>query len=309
MTDALSLIKENVSLQELNWWKVGGYAEFYAAPQSIIELQSVWHWAWQKKIKIYIISAGSNVLIQDGLVKGLTLSLHNLKGIEKTEINENILITCLTGTPKSEIAKIFLQNRLPPAIFLTGIPGDMGSGVVMNAGIGESRVPREFCEIVKAIDVLRINENTGEFTTHTFKGSEIKWEYRHSHDWQPGIIIRVTVAWPNQADVNVPNEVRAQTKKRVSTQPLELPNCGSVFRNPVGHKSAQLIESCGLKGYRVGGACVSTKHANFIVNDQKATALDIHKIIEHVRQTVRERTGVVLQTEVVYIGDWEKPSA
>ncbi|MCB0350338.1 MAG: UDP-N-acetylmuramate dehydrogenase, partial [Bdellovibrionales bacterium] len=256
------------------------------------------------KLKIWVISGGSNVLIQDGVVEGLVISLHELKGIEKVQTGEKVLITCLAGTPKSEVAKIFIQNRLPPAVFLTGIPGDMGSGVVMNAGIGENRVPREFCEIVEDIEVLRIDEATGQFSEVKILGRDIKWEYRHSSDWQPGIITRVTVGWSHQADMNVPNDVRAQTKKRITSQPLDLPNCGSVFRNPVGHKSAQLIESCDLKGFRIGGASVSKKHANFIVNDQGATALDIHRVIEHVRATVLEKTGVELKTEVVYIGDW-----
>lgn len=283
---------------------MGGVAQFFVSPKSVEELKSAWKLAWDKKLKIWVISGGSNILVQDGVVQGLVISLHDMKGIEKVETGDEVIIECLAGTPKSEVAKIFLQNRLAPAVFLTGIPGDMGSGVVMNAGIGENRVPREFCEIVRKVEVLRLDDRTGEFSTAEIKGSDIKWEYRHSSDWQPGIITRVTVAWPHVPDARVPNDVRAQTKKRVTTQPLDLPNCGSVFRNPIGHKSAQLIEKCGLKGYRVGGASVSEKHANFIVNDQGATASDVHQVVEHVRRTVLEQTGIELKTEIVYIGDW-----
>lgn len=283
---------------------MGGVAQFFVSPKSVEELKSAWKLAWDKKLKIWVISGGSNILVQDGVVQGLVISLHDMKGIEKVETGDEVIIECLAGTPKSEVAKIFLQNRLAPAVFLTGIPGDMGSGVVMNAGIGENRVPREFCEIVRKVEVLRLDDRTGEFSTAEIKGSDIKWEYRHSSDWQPGIITRVTVAWPHVPDASVPNDVRAQTKKRVTTQPLDLPNCGSVFRNPIGHKSAQLIEKCGLKGYRVGGASVSEKHANFIVNDQGATASDVHQVVEHVRRTVLEQTGIELKTEIVYIGDW-----
>nr|AIA13588.1 UDP-N-acetylenolpyruvoylglucosamine reductase [uncultured bacterium] len=226
------------------------------------------------------------------------MSLHALKGVEKVETGgDEVLVHCLAGTPKSEVAKVFSQNRLAPAIFLTGIPGDMGAGVVMNAGIGENRVPREFCEIVKSIEVLRLDESTGQFSTVTILGRDINWEYRHSSKWQPGIITRVVVGWKNEPDAAVSKEVVIQTRKRVSTQPLDQPNCGSVFRNPLGHKSAQLIEQCGLKGFRVGGASVSKKHSNFIVNDQGASANDVHKVIEHVRKTVLEKTGVELKTE------------
>lgn len=296
-------IEKNKTLKDLNWLRVGGVAEFFALPKTVEELKSAWQWAWQNKKKIWVISGGSNVLVQDGVLKGLMISLHDLKGVTKVETGENILLHCLAGTPKSEVAKYFLQNRLPPAVFLTGIPGDMGAGVVMNAGIGENRTPREFCEIVKQITVLRLDEISGDCSLHTIEGHKIKWEYRHSSNWQPGIIIQVTVGWPNHPDLQVPDDVRAQTKKRVRTQPLDLPNCGSVFRNPLGHKSAQLIESCGLKGFRIGGAAVSLKHANFIVNDQGATASDIKKIIDHVRETVLAKKGVNLVTEVVTIGE------
>jgi UDP-N-acetylmuramate dehydrogenase len=106
--------------------------------------------------------------------------------------------------------------------------------------------------------------------------------------------------------MSVHEGVKNQTQKRVKTQPLNLPSCGSVFRNPLGHKSAQLIERCGLKGYRVGGACVSEKHANFIVNDRGATAQDICAIIKHVRATVLDQAGVELKTEVVFLDDVQK---
>lgn len=296
-------LEKNRSLKEINWWRVGGTAEFFALPKTIEELKAAWHWAWQNKKKIWVMSGGSNILMPDGELKGLLISLHELKGITKIETGADILIQCMAGTPKSELAKYFLQNRLPPAVFLMGIPGDMGAGVVMNAGIGENRTPREFCEIVKHIIVLRIDESSGVFSLHTIAGHKIKWEYRHSSGWQPGIIVEVAVGCPNMPDLQVPQSVREQTKKRVSTQPLDLPNCGSVFRNPLGHKSAQLIESCGLKGFRVGGASISLKHANFIVNDRGAASGDIKKIIDHVRETVFAQKGVSLVSEVVFLGE------
>ncbi|MEQ1664752.1 MAG: UDP-N-acetylmuramate dehydrogenase [Bdellovibrionales bacterium] len=297
------LILKNHSLKDLNSWRVATTAQYFAAPATEEELKEVWHWAWKCKLRSYFISGGSNILFTKDEVKGVVISLHELKGIISVQSTETISIQCWAGTPKSEIAKIFIQNRLPPAVFITGIPGDMGGGVVMNAGIGENRTPREFCEIVYEIEVLRLNELTGEFSHHNILGRDIKWEYRHSSGWQPGIITKVTVHWPHVADMSVHEGVKNQTQKRVKTQPLNLPSCGSVFRNPLGHKSAQLIERCGLKGYRVGGACVSEKHANFIVNDRGATAQDICAIIKHVRATVLDQAGVELKTEVVFLDD------
>lgn len=296
---------ENQPLKDLNWWKVGGTARYFSQPSNIEELKEAFLFGHRNKLPVWILSGGSNVLIQDGVLDGVVISMRGLKTVDAPVIGEDsVEITCEAGTPKSEIAKIFLQSRLPPAVFLTGIPGDMGAGVVMNAGIGEMRTPREFCEIVERIEVLRLNESDEKFEVVEINGKDLIWEYRHCQGWQPGVITKVTVKWANKPDANVPNDVRAQTRKRVSTQPLDLPSCGSVFRNPLGHKSAQLIESCGLKGFRIGGASVSTKHANFIVNDKDAEAKDIHRLIRHVQKTVEEKTGVRLQTEVVYIGDW-----
>lgn len=294
----------NQSLKELNWWKVGGEAEYFLAPQTEQELSEAISW-WQKNpMPIYILSAGSNILIQDGLIKGLVLSLHQLSGVESAiEQSGRLQIICLAGTPKSEIAKIFLQKKLAPAVFLTGIPGDMGGGVVMNAGVGEQRTPREFCEIIDWIEVFPLDKSE-KIASKKILTSDLKWEYRHSSGWQPGVISRVQVSWPLQADANVMNEVREATKKRVATQPLNQPSCGSVFRNPPGHKSAQLIEAAGLKGFSIGGAQVSTKHANFIINTGHATAMDIRKLIDHVRETIQKSKNLELQTEVQFIGDW-----
>jgi UDP-N-acetylmuramate dehydrogenase len=206
-------------------------------------------------------------------------------------------IVALAGTAKAEAARAFMQKKLMPAIFLTGIPGDLGGGVVMNAGVGEMIVPREFCETVKWIDVLRAN-----LDVERVLGSQIKWEYRHSSGWQPGVIVRVCLEWKEESDPNVLNLVRQATQKRVQSQPLELPSGGSTFRNPPGLKAAKIIDECGLKGFRVGGASVSMKHANFIVNDQNATAEDIRNVILNVKQEVKNKTGIDLHEEVILFG-------
>jgi UDP-N-acetylmuramate dehydrogenase len=289
-------IQKNISLKNTNWWKVGGDAEFFAEPKNIEELKSVYAWALKEKNQIHIISGGSNILISDGLLKGLTISLKQLKGIETTEIHDHITITALAGTPKSDAARIFLQNKLAPAVFLTGIPGDLGGGVVMNAGIGETRTPREFCEITDFIEVLK-----PDLTIKKYLHSEIEWSYRHSNNWQPGIIVKVGLKWPNQPDAQVSNDVREATKKRVSSQPLNLPSCGSTFRNPPNHKAGKLIEEAGLKGFQIGGAQVSGKHANFLINTGTATAKDISDLIAHIQKTVKSKSGVDLETEIVRI--------
>ncbi|MFZ4404354.1 MAG: hypothetical protein ACOYOK_09665, partial [Pseudobdellovibrionaceae bacterium] len=128
--------------------------------------------------------------------------------------------------------------------------------------------------------------------------------YRHSNGWKPGYILRVGLAWPLEPDDTILDKVRKANQLRLSKQPLDKPSCGSVFINPVGHKAGQLIEQCGLKGFTIGGAQVSQKHSNFIVNIGKASASDMWQVILHVQKVVEEKTSVQLRTEVVLMGEW-----
>lgn len=208
-------------------------------------------------------------------------------------------IECLSGTSKSELLKIFLKHKLEPALFLAGLPGDVGGGIAMNAGVGEMMQPREFVELTDWVEVLKPDGGTRRYLR-----DELQWSYRHCMGWQPGLIARVGLSWPLEPKNDILDRVKAANKTRLQKQPLDMPSCGSVFINPPGHKSGQLIESSGLKGYTRGGAQVSMKHANFIVNTGAATSADIHAVINHVRATVLEKTGVELKTEVVYLGEW-----
>lgn len=297
-------IEKSVSLKELNWWKVGGRAVEFCQPESIDELKAALSYAAEKNLPIRILSGGSNTLVAEGEISGLTIHLSRLRGVSNLQESEQVSFTCLAGTPKSELAKIFLQRKLAPAVFLTGLPGDVGGGVVMNAGVGEARTPREFCEIVEWIEVMRMDAAQG-FAIQRIAASELNWTYRSCTGWQPGVITQVGICWPNQPSSAVTAEVREANKKRVATQPLNQPSCGSVFRNPPGLKSAKLIQDCGLKGFQIGGAQVSTKHANFIVNTGDATAMDIYRLIQKIRSTVKQQTGVELHREVVLFGDWD----
>jgi UDP-N-acetylmuramate dehydrogenase len=173
----------------------------------------------------------------------------------------------------------------------------------MNAGVSEKRIPREFCEIVDWVEVMRMEG--GKPLRVSKPASEIVWSYRHSSGWQPGVITRVGIAWPNLPDENIPALVKEVNRRRLSKQPLDLPSGGSVFVNPPGEKAAgALIDECGFKGFTIGGARVSEKHANFIVNIGGANAKDIHSVIQEVKQGVLVKTGVLLSTEVVYLGNW-----
>ncbi|MCB0356184.1 MAG: hypothetical protein KDD40_04215, partial [Bdellovibrionales bacterium] len=172
----------------------------------------------------------------------------------------------------------------------------------MNAGVAEAIVPREFNEIVYEFEVLRCHD--GQLNILNFRNDEVFWEYRHSKGWQPGIILTVTMAWPMQPDKDLKTKVRAANQMRLQKQPLKEPSCGSTFRNPPGNSAGRLIEQAGLKGFKVGGAEVSRKHANFIVTSEGATAKDVNAVMDHIVKTVEDKFSISLQSEVVKLGQW-----
>lgn len=302
-----SLIQENVELKRFTTWKVGGAAEYFAAPSNLDEVKEVLTWATQKKLPIHFLGQGSNVLISDEGVKGLVLSTRRLQKLEILSEDTSLRVRCESGVLKFKLMRLFLKYNLSPALFLSGIPGDVGGGVVMNAGVGEMISPREFVEIVESVDVLKWKQTASDdldFELVTFTKEELQWSYRHSSGWQPGMVISAVLSWPMNPHPEIAQEVKQAVDLRRLKQPLDKPSCGSVFVNPQGHKSGALIESCGLKGFTIGGAQVSNKHANFIVNIGTATATDIHQVISHVQSKVFEKHQVKLHTEVVYMGEW-----
>lgn len=313
---SLNILK-NVKLAEYTSWLIGGPADFFCLPKNITELKEALLFAKEQNLTMTILGGGSNVLISDRGIRGLVICLRHFSEI-RSEVKEGRLtIECLSGTAKSELLKIFLKHQLAPALFLAGLPGDVGGGVVMNAGVAESYTPREFMEIVEEVDVI-----TAEQQIQTLRKDQLKVRYRHTDGWQPHIILQVRFSWPLQPQPDILQLVREANKNRLLKQPLDKPSCGSVFKNPEGYKAAQLIDQCGLKGYQIGTCQVSKKHANFIVNldhdedflqnapsenrlDFLTPAANVWNIILHVQKTVLEKTGVRLTTEVVRLGEWD----
>lgn len=320
MSSLPAIIQTSVSLAPLTSWQVGGEAEFFSQPKDLQELKDAHAWAQKNSLPVTILGGGSNVLISDLGIDGLVISTKYLNQIQfrVEELSNKIdrfdfahqssrsclIIEAETGVGKSDLLKLFLKHKLAPALFLAGLPGDVGGGVVMNAGVAEKFTPREFDEMILGIDVLKPN---GELKKYSHQ--EIQWTYRHSDGWQPGIVYKVYLAWPFIQDLTILDRVKEANKIRLSKQPLDKPSCGSVFKNPEpeassGLKAAQLIDQCGLKGFRVGDAQVSLKHANFIVNLGSAKASDILQVIQHVQETVLKQMKVSLQTEVQRLGRW-----
>jgi len=248
------------------------------------------------------IGLGSNLLIRDGGLRGTVLLMH---GALSELSMDGDLVYAQAGVPGAKLARFAAANDLHGAGFFAGIPGTLGGMLAMNAGCYGS----ETWDKVVRVQVLT---RSGEMQMRTPQDYQVS--YRHAsrvRDSGCGIDDSVAQeffvgAWlrfdQGESDV-AKQDIKALLEKRSASQPLHLPNAGSVFRNPQGDHAARLIEGCGLKGLRIGGAQVSQKHANFIVNIANASATDIESLMVKVRETVAEKTGVQLQPEVKIIGE------
>lgn len=304
-------IQENINLAPYTSWKIGGSADFFCLPTGLEDIKEALLWAQKESLPVTYLGGGSNVLISDKGVRGLVLCFKDFVGIVDESDDTKLRIRCKAGTLKMKAMRRFLKADLAPSLFLSGLPGDLAGGVVMNAGVSENLKPKEFVEIVESFKVLKPRGD--DFVEREYKNQDVDWDYRKSSGWQPGVITEVVLSWPLEPKTeNVKQLVKAAQELRASKQPLSEPSCGSVFRNPTEDpnnpekKSAgHLIENAGLKGYQYGGAEISRKHANFIVNKAGATALDIHCAIEIAQKKVEHIFGIKLQNEVRYLGDWE----
>lgn len=297
------MIRQNVSLASFTSWQVGGTADWLSEPTSEIELEEAIKFAVEKSLPITVLGGGTNVLISDRGIRGLVIALRKFTGINTREHFGRFQVEALSGTSKSELLRVFLKAKLEPAVFLAGIPGDVGGGIVMNAGVSEMMTPREFVEITDRIEVWNW-DSKGAISKRQIDAKNLNWSYRHCEGWRPGILVRTWFSWKLEPREDVLSRVRNANQVRVTKQPLDLPSCGSVFVNPPNDRAGRLIESCGLKGFAIGGAKVSEKHANFIVNTGGATATDMSAVIEHVQKKVLMVSGVKLKTEVIWLGDW-----
>ena len=291
-------IQIKVLLAPYTSWQIGGPADYFCCPKNLDEIKQAVLYAKKNSWPLTILGGGSNVLVSDQGVEGLVICLKNFVGTTSSIEGQNFVIEATSGTSKSELLKIYLKNKLAPALFLAGLPGDVGGGIVMNAGVSEAMVPREFGEIIDWIEVLRWDS----LKVERISTKDMHWSYRHSEGWQPGMVVKACLKCRFEPQEDILAQVKAANLSRLSKQPLDLPSCGSVFVNPPGHKAAALIQDCGMKGYRVGDAQVAVKHSNFIVNLGKASARDTLQVIQDVKTKVMAEKNVALKTEVILLG-------
>ncbi len=280
----------NEPMSRYTSWRVGGMADRLYVPTGLKDLQEFLQGLPHGE-PVHFVGLGSNLLVRDGGVRGTVVLMHDAL----TEMRfEGEKVYAEAGVTCAKLAKFAARQHLHGAEFLAGVPGTVGGALAMNAG----------CHGGETWDIVE-HALTIDRSGRIHERSQVDVEVGYRHVGLPGEEWFVAAWFVLQAgEAAVAEEkIKALLAKRLETQPLNLPNAGSVFRNPEGGHAAKLIESCGLKGYRIGGAQVSEKHANFIVNTGEATAGQIEQLILHVRDTVMRRQGVELQREVKIIGE------
>lgn len=297
----------NESMKKHTSWRAGGEVERIYIPADLADL-SKFLLSLSPSEPVHMVGLGSNLLVRDGGLRGTVVLLHAQLNKLRLEQHSEVdgLIHVEAGVACAKAARFAALRDLAGAEFLAGIPGTVGGALAMNAGCHGT----ETWEIVERVRTLNRSGHLQDRYSKDYKIS-----YRHvslksvirdqvsmhsaSEEWFVGVWFRLRKG----DDETSRRKIKELLSKRINSQPLSLPNAGSVFRNPPGDHAARLIESCGLKGFSIGGAMVSPKHANFIVNTGNAMAADIEAVITEVSKRVKEKTGVELIQEVRIIGE------
>ena len=280
------------SLAKYTSWKVGGKAKYMFFPTDSTTLKEAIEYLSLHEIPWKILGNGSNILISDKYFDGVVIILTKLVSIER-QSQHRFIIEAGVSLPRlcRQLAKIGLTGHE----FLSGIPGTIGGAVVMNAGTPAG----EMKDILISAQVL--DTETG--IIRIFSNAELEFSYRHSILKQQNkyVILSVDCFFAEEQEAGASMQIiKMNKKKRENAQPLNFPSCGSVFRNPENNFAGKLIEQVGLKGYSIGAALVSPKHANFIVNTGDATATEIRALIELIQTKVEAETNIYLSTEVEF---------
>jgi UDP-N-acetylmuramate dehydrogenase len=284
-------LRRNEPLARHTSWHVGGPADYWFEPRDRTDLLAFLR-ALPRELPVHWIGLGSNLLVRDGGLRGVVISTH--RALERLDRLSATTVYCEAGVPCARIARQCIKWGLGPADFFAGIPGTLGGALAMNAGAFGGETWRHV-QSVETVDRAGVQ--------HTRAASEYEVGYRSVRGPAAGEwFLAATLVFEQRPGADNA-ELRALLTRRKDTQPIGEWSCGSVFTNPPGDHAARLIDTAGLKGFRIGGAAVSDKHANFIINTGEATAADLEQLIAHVQQVVEARHGVRLLPEVRIVGE------
>ncbi len=292
------LVKLQEPLKRYTSIQIGGPADALVFPESEEQLATVLGFAKENRVPWMILGLGSNVLIRDGGIRGMVLrftkTLNQFNLIEET--GETVRLEAQAGVPLPKIVEMGKKQGWVGVEPLYGIPGSVGGALYMNAGTRAG-------EIKSVVESIKVMYQDG--TIEVLPKSKLKFEYRHVKLPARGIILSGILAFSKGDPKEVQSRLAEIQQNRRDTQPLDQPSLGSVFKNPEKGFAAQMIEELGLKGVRVGGARISDKHANFIINERDATAKDVLALIGLVRDKVRDEVELRLELEAKVLGEDE----
>ncbi len=285
-------VEFDASMARYTSLRIGGPADAIATPAGRNELATLLEICAEHEIPYMLIGAGFNTLVSDAGIDGLVIRLSRFRRLEQAS-EDSVLAEA--GVTHASLNRFCVERGLSGLEFGAGIPGVVGGWVAMNAGIGT----REMVDVVREIEVM----GPGVQPCRRVARDELDFAYRSLRSLTPEMMV-VSVLF--EVERSSPTDVRAEVErllaKRAETQPLNVPSCGSVFKNPPGDFAGRLIEAAGLKGRREGGAEISPLHANFIANVGGATAADVRRLMERIRETVEKTSGVRLEPEVRIVG-------
>lgn len=284
-------IKYDEPMKNHTSFKVGGPVDILVIPNKIEQVEKIINVCKKHKINYFVMGNGSNLIVRDGGFRGVVIKLTPINSIM---IDGNI-VKAEAGVLLSTLSKEILRSSLKGFEFASGIPGTVGGAVAMNAGA----YGPEIKDILESALVL---DNDGNIISLSNK--EMDFSYRSSIVQKKNyIVLEATFKLEEGNYDEIKNRMDELNKRRVDKQPLNYPSAGSTFKRPEGHFAGKLIEDSGLKGKAIGGACVSEKHAGFIINYNNATAADVLELINFVKETIKENYGVTLEPEVKVIGE------
>ncbi|MBD8923909.1 UDP-N-acetylmuramate dehydrogenase [bacterium] len=275
-------------------FKIGGPADVFIKVDNIEELKETLDLSKKNQIPLTIIGNGSNILVTDKGIRGITAKL-NLKDIEIKNENNKQIIKVEAGVPVGLLAQKLVKEEITGFEELSGIPGTIGGAVIMNAGAHG----KELKDILKKVNAMDYNGNIHEFTNE-----ECQFSYRNSRfQKEKYIILQATLELEKGNSTEIKEKMDEYMQFRKEKQPIEYPNAGSTFKRGEDFVTAKLIDEAGLKGYKVGGAQVSEKHAGFIVNVDNATAKDVIELTDYIKEKIEEKFGKKINLEIQIIGE------
>lgn len=287
-------ILKNEPMSKHTSFKIGGNADYFVKVTNIEELKNVLNLSKQHNMPITIVGNGTNLLVREGGIRGIVIKLE-LKNFKIRKTSKDIIITVESGMTLATLSTIALKEEITGLEFLSGIPGTIGGALRMNAGAYGS-------EMKDIVVKTRYMTYDGKIKTLNLK--EHEFEYRNSiFSRLQCVIIDTTISAKKGNVEEIESKIKEYADSRKLNQPLEYPNAGSTFKRKEGVVTAKLIDECGLKGFSIGDAEVSTKHAGFVINKGKATATDVLMLVEHVKKEIKNKFGLDIELEILVLGD------